>query len=203
MAIGAVRSRAGIIVLAPVVVLTALILLPRLRTARWRWAVGSGAALALVAMIAVVLTPILGRFGPDTGPEFRYRAWPLIWREASRHLPFGSGVGSFDRVYRAIEPLRFVTPKFFNHAHNDLLELWLETGWMGVAALMTVAAWFLRAGVRAWSAAGSSAERAASVGVLALAAMSWVDYPLRTEAAATLFGFLLAASAPAREARRE
>ena len=148
------------------------------------------------------MTPILSRFGPDTGPEFRYRAWPLIWREAGRHLPFGSGVGSFDRVYRGIEPLSFVGPKFFNHAHNDYLELWLETGWLGVAAVVAVAAWFVANAARAWSARGSSLARAASVGVLALAAMSSVDYPLRTEAVAALFAFLLAATAPERTTRR-
>lgn len=203
VAIGVVKSRAGIIVLAPVIVLTAVILLRRWKEVRRRWAIAAAAAVAVVAILAVALTPILDRFGPDTDPEFRYRAWPLIWREAFHHLPFGSGVGSFDRVYRAVEPLSFVTPKFFNHAHNDGLELWLEAGWMGVATLVAIVAWFLRAVTRAWSAAGSSTERAAGVGVLALAAMSWVDYPLRTEAAATLFGFLLAASTSAREARRE
>jgi O-antigen ligase len=205
VAIGAVGSRAGIVFALPVVVLTGVVLLRRRGWARRRWAVAAFMALTVVSasMVALfALTPILSRFGPDTGPEFRYRAWPLIWREAGRHLPFGSGVGSFDRVYRAIEPSSFVGPRFLNHAHNDYLELWLETGWLGVVALAAVAAWFVANAARAWSAEGSSLARAASVGVLALAAMSWVDYPLRTEAAATLFAFLLAATAPARPWRR-
>ena len=205
VAIGAVGSRAGIVLAAPVVVLTGLVLLRHRGWARRRWAVAGFLALAAVSALTVALlaaTPILNRFGPDTGPEFRYRAWPLIWREASLHLPFGSGVGSFDRVYRAIEPLWFVGPKFFNHAHNDYLEIWLESGWFGAAALAAVATWFAVAATRAWSPRGSSLARAASVGVLALAAMSWSDYPLRTEAAATLFAFLLATTAPAGDARR-
>ena len=205
VAIGAVGSRAGIVLAAPVVVLTGVVLLRHSGWARRRWAVVGFLALVAMSALTVALlaaTPILNRFGPDTGPEFRYRAWPLIWREASLHLPFGSGVGSFDRVYRAIEPLRFVGPKFFNHAHNDYLEIWLETGWFGAAALAAVAAWFAVAATRAWSAKGSSLARAASVGALALAAMSWSDYPLRTEAVATLFAFLLATTSPAGDARR-
>jgi O-antigen ligase len=205
VAIGAVGSRAGIVLAAPVVLLTGLVLLRHRGWARRRSAVATFAGLTVVSALTVALfaaTPILDRFGPDTGPEFRYRAWPLIWREAALHLPFGSGVGSFDRVYRAIEPLRFVGPKFFNHAHNDYLELWLETGWFGAVALCAVTAWSVVAAARAWSAKGSSLARAASVGVIALAAMSWSDYPLRTEAAATVFGFLLANTAPTREARR-
>jgi hypothetical protein len=199
VAIGAIQSRAGIVFAAPVVLLTVVVLLRDRGVARRKWAVWGFVGLAVVSALTIglfALTPILNRFGPDTGPEFRYRAWPLIWREAGAHLPFGSGVGSFDRVYRAIEPLSFVSPKFFNHAHNDYLELWLETGWLGAAVSAVVVAWFLSAALRAWSAGGSNLGRAASVGVVALAAMSSVDYPLRTEAAACLFAFLLAATTP-------
>ena len=141
-------------------------------------------------------TPILTRFGADSGPEFRYRAWPLIWREARLHLPFGAGIGAFDRVYRAIEPLSFVTPRYFNHAHNDYLELWLEAGWMAAVAMLALALWFAFAAWRVWTRGNSDLARAASVGVGVLAAVSWVDYPLRTEALAVLFAYLLAAMTP-------
>ncbi len=206
IAIGAVGSRAGLILAAPVVVLTGAVLLrlPGLVGRRWVLVAFGGIAIVSVAALALfALTPILSRFGPDSLPEFRYRAWPLIWREAAHHLPFGSGVGTFDRVYRAIEPLSFVGPKFFNHAHNDYLEVWLEDGWLGAVALAAVTAWFVVAAIRAWSSAGSSLARAASIGVLTLMAMSAVDYPLRTEAVATLFAFLLATTAAAPESRRD
>ncbi len=205
IAIGAVNSRAGLIFAAPVAASTAVVLLRHRGLAELRWLVAAFLGLIVVAALTVALlalTPILDRFGPDAGPEFRYRAWPVIWREAFHHLPFGSGVGSFDRVYRAIEPLRLVGPRFFNHAHNDFLELWLETGWLGLAVFVVVVAWFVMTSVRAWSARGSSLARAANIGVLALGAMSWADYPLRTEAAATLFAFLLAATASVGATRR-
>ncbi len=204
VAIGVVRSRAGILLTAPMLILTAAMLARQHGLARRKWIVAGFAAISLISIGAVAvfaLTPILSRFGADSLPEFRYRAWPLIWSESLRHLPFGSGVGSFDRVFRAIEPVELVAPAYFNHAHNDYLEVWLETGLMGAAALVAVVAWFLPATWRAWSREGSSLGRAASLGVLTLAAMSWTDYPLRTEALAVLFAFLLAAITPSADAR--
>ena len=199
VAIGAVQSRAGILLAGPVVILTAAVILRQPGLARRRWVWAAAAAVVLVSVFAVAtlaLTPILARFGADSGPEFRYRAWPLIWREAQLHLPFGSGVGSFDRVFRAIEPLNLVVPVYFNHAHNDYLELWLEAGWFGAAAIVALAAWFALHAWGAWRGRESSLARAASVGVVVLAAMSWVDYPLRTESLAVLVAFLLAVMTP-------
>ena len=204
VAIGAVRSRAGVLLAGPVLILTAAVLLRQPGFARRRsvWiAAGAVVVVSLLAVTTLALTPILSRFGADTLPEFRYRAWPLIWSEAQLHLPFGSGLGSFDRVFRAIEPLSLVAPVYFNHAHNDFLELWLETGWFGAAAVIALAAWIGVAAWRAWRRRDSSLARAASVGVLVLAATSWVDYPLRTESLAVLFAYLLAALTPSEAAR--
>ncbi len=50
---------------------------------------------------------------------------------AQSYLPVGSGLGSFDPVYRSVEPLERLDATFFNQAHNDYLEIWLETGWIG------------------------------------------------------------------------
>ena len=199
VALGAGRSRAAIFLAAPVVVLSAVVLLRKRGMARRRgvWiAFGAITLISVLAVATLALTPILARFGADAGPEFRYRVWPVIWREALPHLPFGSGAGTFDRVFRAIEPLRFVVPAYFNHAHNDYLEVWLEAGWMGAAAMGGLIVWTTLAAWRAWSTRSSSLARAASVGIAVLAAVSWVDYPLRTESLAVLFAFLLAAMTP-------
>lgn len=204
VAIAVVRSRAGILLTAPVLILTAVMLARQRGLVEKTWLLAGLAAVTLVSIAAVAvfaLTPILARFGADALPEFRYRAWPLIWNEAFHHLPFGSGVGSFDRVFRAIEPVELVAPAYFNHAHNDYLEIWLEAGLMGAAAVAGLAAWFLTAAWRAWRRGTSSLARGASIGVLALATVSWVDYPLRTESLAVLFAFLLAAITPSTGAR--
>lgn len=126
VAIGAGKSRAGILLAGPVLTLSAVVLLRKRGVVRRPWVWVAFAVVTLVSIVAVAtlaLTPILSRFGADVGPEFRYRAWPLIWNESFLHLPFGSGVGTFDRVFRAIEPLGFVVPAYFNHAHNDYLEV--------------------------------------------------------------------------------
>ena len=104
-------------------------------------------------------------------------------------------------MFRAIEPVELVAPAYFNHAHNDYLEVWLESGLMGAAAIIAMVAWFLSATWRAWRPGNSSVARGASIGVLALATVSWVDYPLRTESLAVLFAFLLAAMTPSGRAR--
>jgi O-antigen ligase len=84
-----------------------------------------------------------------------------------------------------------VGPTYFNHAHNDYLELWLETGWLGAALLALFLVWFLLAAWRAWRA-GTALSQGASAAVLLLLAQSAVDYPLRTETLAVLFAFCCA-----------
>ena len=204
VAIGVVRSRAGILLTAPMLILTAVMLARQGGLVGKRWLLAGFAGVVLVSVIAVTvfaLTPILARFGADSLPEFRYQAWPLIWAESFHHLPFGSGVGSFDRVFRAIEPVELVAPAYFNHAHNDYLEAWLEAGWMGAAAITGLALGLASATWRAWTQGDSGLARAASLGVLALAALSWTDYPLRTESLAVLFAFLATAITPTTDAR--
>jgi len=201
-ALGVIHSRAGIILAAPVLAFS-LFLIWRAegRVDARRMALAAGAlALAVGAVALASLSPILDRFTGGAGPEFRLEAWPIVIKAAWDHLPLGAGIGSFDRVFRAVEPLRLVAAHFFNHAHNDYLEIWLEAGWPGVAALAGFIAWFAVVGWRAWRG-GDVLARAAGVAGLALLAQSLVDYPLRTESLAVWFAFccgLLVAPSPER-----
>ena len=104
-------------------------------------------------------SPIAKRF-VGGAPEFRFEAWPVVWREALAHLPWGAGVGAFDRVFRAAEPLALVAPTFFNHAHNDYLEALLEAGWPPVASFLAFLAWFASGGVARLVAGGLELARA-------------------------------------------
>lgn len=192
VALAADKSRAGVIVAAPVALGSFAVLerAGRGRLGPWAPLAFLGvAALSVGAIVLFALTPLLNRF--DGGvQEFRFEAWPVIWVEALRHLPFGAGVGSFDRVFRAAEPLALVGPRFFNHAHNDFLEAFLEGGWLAAALFLAFLAWFAVQARRAWGRKGSDLARAATIAILALLAMSSVDYPLRTETLACLFAFL-------------
>lgn len=193
VALAAIRSRAGIILLAPVML--ASLLAAWVATGRRRPGTGMlvlvgsiGAALTVVAALA--LPPILARFDTDGAPEGRFERWPLVAETAQTYLPLGSGIGSFDAVYRAVEPLEELDGSFFNQAHNDYLEIWLETGWLGVGVLLTFLIWYARRCWTAWKAPPSregDMQRAASIGMGVLLLHSAGDYPLRTVALAVVF----------------
>lgn len=185
VAIAAIRSRAGITLFAPVTVVT--LLAAWIAAGRGRPGpgllvlVGSiGAALTAVAVLA--LPPILARFDQDT-PEARFERWPLIAETAQTYLPLGSGIGSFDAVYRSVEPLEELDSTFFNQAHNEYLETWLEAGWPGIIIILAFLVWYVRRCWTAWKAPPSregDLQRAASVGIAVLLLHSIGDYPLRT-----------------------
>jgi O-antigen ligase len=134
--------------------------------------------------------------------EARFAAWPTVVQAAWSFMPLGAGVGAFERVFRAAEPLGLVGPTFFNHAHDEYLEIWLETGVVGPALVAAFAVWFALASVRAWRRGGEPLARGASVGVGLILAQSVVDYPLRTETVACLFAFACGCLAAQRSADR-
>jgi O-antigen ligase len=189
LALGAVRSRAGVLLAAPALV-GALAVLARGGLSRRGLALAAAAALAVVAAVALfALTPIIDRFGAPLAEEARFEAVPTVVAQARAFAPLGAGVGAFEPVFRAAEPLAMLGPTFLNHAHDDYLELWLETGVLGVALILAFLAWFALAAARAWRRGGGALERAASVSILLLLVQSAVDYPLRTETLAGLFAF--------------
>ena len=188
-ALGVIRSRAGVIVAGPVLVGCAILAWRGGGLASRRGALAAAAAVLVVGLVAWFgASPVLDRFTAPAAAEFRFEAWPIVAKAADDTLPFGAGLGAFDLVFRAVEPLRLVAANYFNHAHNDYLELWLETGWPGAAALVAFAVWFATVVARAWTR-GGGLVRAASLAVLVLMAQSVVDYPLRTESLAVWFAF--------------
>ena len=194
-ALGAVHSRAGLLLAAPALVGCVAV--------AWRAGAGrrrtrtllilSGMIAAGVAVVlALALAPNLSRFSEDPGQETRLRSWPHVEQAATEHLPFGAGIGAFDRVYRAAEPVELITPTYLNHAHNDYLELWLEAGWAGAAVLVAVLGWLAWMSAKAWRrppGGGADLQRAASIAVGLVVLHSFVDYPLRTLSMAVLFAF--------------
>ncbi len=191
VALGVIRSRAGVVLAAPAT-LAAMAVAWRGRGGRlgsWPTAVIAVAiGLGALAVALFGFDPILRRFDSLGPVEFRFEAWPHVITAARSQLPLGSGLGSFDRVFEAVEPLSLVGPTYFNHAHNDYLELWLESGWLGTAILALFLVWFIPAAWRAWRS-GSSLAQASSAAIVLLMAQSAVDYPLRTETLAVLFAF--------------
>lgn len=171
----------------------ALFLMPSLRRDRSpRFNLTLKAVLAMVAFLLIGATVLAGRalsverllVVEDATSDMRVRAFSTVARITKDFFPFGTGFGSFDPVYRSYEPDAFLHPRYFNHAHNDLIEL-LMTG--GLAAGLVLAAfllWYLVKAVGAMRLKGRGQviylRRAAALIVALVLAASLTDYPLRT-----------------------
>ena len=196
--LGVIRSRAGLILAPPVLILS--LLAGWIATGRRRPGVGlitlmGAGAVAIGALALFALPPILARFEDASVREERFEAWPIVAGAADSYLPLGSGMGSFDAVYRSVEPLNQLEPLFYNHAHNEYLETWLEAGWLGAALLIMFLIWYGRRLWLIWRAGPSrelDLQRAASIAILVMIVHSAVDYPLRTATLAVLFAFCAA-----------
>jgi O-antigen ligase len=165
------------------------------RPGRLALAIAGVVGLATLAGAVATTGFVLDRFDLQGAREGRFENWPIVAEAAATYLPLGSGIGSFDAVYRSVEPVNTLDETYFNQAHNDYLETWLEAGWFGAALIIAFLVWFMR---RAWTAwrAPASVERdlqlAASIAVSAVLLHSVVDYPLRTETIAVLFAVFCA-----------
>ena len=193
VALAAIRSRAGITLFAPVMVfslLAAWIAAGRGKPGPGLLVLVGGVGAALTAVAVLALPPILARFDTENQFEGRSDRWPLVAETAQTYLPLGSGIGSFDAVYRSVEPLEELDSTFFNQAHNESLETWLETGWLGIGLILGFFVWYARRTWTAWKAPPSregDLQRAASIGIGVLILHSAGDYPLRTVTLAVVF----------------
>jgi len=121
--------------------------------------------------------------GGDPGQDMRTRGLRTVLSMVSSYFPFGSGLGTFDPVFRVQEPFLLLKPTYFNHAHNDWLEVVLDAGLLGLLMLVAAVTWWGRASVRAWqSGSGSNATmaRLGSAFLLLVMLASLFDYPART-----------------------
>jgi O-antigen ligase len=204
--VAVIHSRAGVFLLIPALLGSlAVVASGGSLLGRWRAAAGLaiGGTVAVGLVLLFGLTPILDRFN-DSG-ELRFEGWPIVVKTAQTYLPLGSGVGSFDTVYRSVEPLTGVSTVYFNHAHNDYLELWLETGVVGALLFAGFMLWFLARAFVIWTrrdGEGRNLAAALTVVVVLLLAHSLLDYPLRTQAIEALFAFACGTIAVYRPGRR-
>ena len=114
------------------------------------------------------------------------RTLPVTVALMREMLPFGSGFGSFDVLYKAVEPRALLGFTYLNHVHNDYIELVIEGGLAGVALLLAALCWFVARVIASFRRKNHPEEidcRIASAAggttVIALLA-SITDYPART-----------------------
>jgi O-antigen ligase len=194
------RSRAGVIL--TIVVLAGVF---ALASADRRHAFGiapsklllGATTLAVILAVQFALYRIFQRFAVDPLADARIVFARNTIHAAIAFLPFGSGLGTFVPVYAMFEkPSDTLTNIYANHAHNDILESWLETGAVGPILLGLFVIWVGFKAVRYWrsppadpNALDCSLVRAATIAIGLLIAHSFVDYPLRTGAMMAIFAF--------------
>ena len=121
--------------------------------------------------------------------------------EAARaYMPLGSGLGTFVPVYAMFEKPEDAQDTYVNRAHNEILEVWLETGVLGLALTVLFVIWLVRRSVEIWRSAPApgasqldwSLIRAATIAPALLLAHSLVEFPLRTGAIMAVMAFACA-----------
>lgn len=141
------------------------------------------AIFVLFAIAAGRAASIERMFTSDTAQDMRTRGLPTVLEMIKTYFPAGSGFGGFDQVFRIHEPFALLKPTYFNHAHNDFLEIILEGGIAGAALLAAALAWLAYAGLRAWRAGSGTRHglpKAGAVVLLLILIASAFDYPART-----------------------
>lgn len=194
-----------------VLALLALLMVPLLSGTATRWLRASrlprslawlGLALGILAMWGVLLGA-LQWVQVDAAEEHRGAVAQATAAMGLELAPWGAGVGSFVPWFDQAAPDRLIFHAYFNHAHNEYMQWWLESGVAGLVALAAVLA--LLVWSRPWAGRGASRSDAVAadaiavgswVAVLLVLAHSAVDYPLRTPAmmavTALLAGFAVA-----------
>ena len=207
-------SRGGMAAfVAQMVVLS--VLLVRRREGSWKQPLMLGAFLAVVIVFLIwisgnELTRRLISIHSEAREEINGGVRLSIDRDCLRMLikrPFlGWGLGTFPIVYPEFRS--FYTNFFVNQAHNDYLQLLVETGLAG----FSIAVWFLVLVFRQatnklnnWTETASGAMTVATLlGCIGILVHSFLDFNLQIPANAALFYVLcaIAASAPLQESQR-
>lgn len=147
--------------------------------------------IGLVAVVgAGALTYLSGRSQASNLISLNTRSviWKLSREAFGKFGLAGSGVGSFPEIYRRFEPTATIDMTYVNHAHNDFLELALETGLPGMLLIALFLLWWGRVAWTAWRGPYENAyARAATIASGAILIHELVEFPLRSPAIAALF----------------
>jgi O-antigen ligase len=195
------RSLAGVGLAVPVLAASVLMLLSRKRRLPG-WSAAVVGLLALASVAVVFSSPFgnnLTGQGAATAEDSRYTSFSKSLAATREFLPLGSGIGTFQSVYRTHEDPAGVGRFYMNHVHSDLIETALETGLAGLLLILLFLAWWARRAAAIWrDESPDYFAQAAVVASAAILAHSLVDYPLRTAAIGALFAMCCALMAEPR-----
>lgn len=129
----------------------------------------------------------------EGGEDMRSRALPTVLSMIGTYMPFGSGFGGFDSIFRIHEPFALLKPSYFNQAHNDYLGIALDGGIAALAVLAACIVWWIVATIRIRRSKGDNVALTGKLGsaiILLILVASVTDYPARTP---TVMAFLVIA----------
>jgi|GEM_PF-211205 len=149
---------------------------------------------AVLLVLQFALYRLLDRFD-DPLENLRIQFAQSTIHAAEAYMPFGSGFGTFTAVYPSFEPPQDVLDnRYVNHAHDDVLEVWLEGGAMSLLLMAVFSGWLFMASTKAWREAPADSRaidvllaRAATIVIPIIVVHSVFDYPLRTDAMMAVF----------------
>lgn len=170
-------------------------------------AIGMGAILIAAASFVFSRSEALTRLvAMDVETDLRFANLPTFMQMARDFFPVGAGTGTFDPVYRIYEPHALLAPEYLNQAHNDLIDVAISSGVLGLLLLAAALIWWAGRSWRLFTGSGEAVMagrygRLASIVTIMMLASSLVDYPLRTPSLAMVFaiccGWLSATGRPA------
>nr|WP_244647477.1 O-antigen ligase family protein [Sphingomonas sp. CFBP 13728] len=209
-----IGSRAGLlctllaILLSPFLALDRLVGAPR-ATRRLAMLVYAGGCaclvlLGLIFVLAARAESLRRLLASDATGDRRLQVWEPVIAMTRQYFPFGSGIGSYIKVFQANEPRDVLTLNYSNHAHNDWLEVGMTAGLPGLAILLATVTAVVILGWRAWRRGGQPnplLARTATIVLLLLGLASIGDYPLRVPSMMAFFviAFLWLEARPAPE----
>lgn len=133
-------------------------------------------------------------FGTNLLNDLRVRMLPTLHTMLGEYFVWGSGLGSFERVYMIHEPAELLQPAYVNHAHNDWLELIITGGLPAAALVLALIVSVVWRAITVFKRADSEWQPLRRAALLCLAIMalaSLSDYPLRTPFFAALLSLCL------------
>ena len=128
--------------------------------------------------------------------ELRWQLLPTLFTMIKDYMPWGSGFGSFEHVYKIYESQELLRPSYLNQAHNDWLQYPIEGGVPALLIAIWAIIWFIRRlwiGAKNWRSSNPakySVLMCLAV-ILFFLAASIGDYPLRVPIIMAVFAVLI------------
>lgn len=165
------------------------------RSAKSSVAYGLGIATALLLILIAWDASRLPaeRFWATPQDESRVTDRTVVWHSALGSWPsatfVGSGLGTFEAVYAAIQPASVHSR--WDHAHNDWLQMYLEGGLIGLAGAAGILLLVLAS---CWRRKTEPPFAFCLVAIAVASAQAFVDFPTRIPALAVWISVLLGLS---------